>query len=86
MSIDTIRGLAAYITAAAVVVVGLVALIWLTANGTVDPTVGVPAVVAIVASAGGFLFGAETAKQASKQAERNILQQPPDPPTPPTGP
>ena len=77
MNIDLIRGLTAYVTAAAAVIVGLGALIWLTANGTVEATVGVPAIVAIIASAGGFLFGAEVSKQASKQAERNILQTPP---------
>ena len=53
------------------------------ADGTVDPTVGVPAIVAIIAGATGFLFGAEVAKQAAKQAEKNILQQPPDPPPAP---
>lgn len=80
MNIDFIRGVTAHFTAAFIVVVGLLALIWLTADGTVDPTVGVPAIVAIIAGATGFLFGAEVAKQASKQTERNILQQPPEPP------
>mgnify|MGYP000956302920 CR=1 FL=1 len=83
MNIDFVRGLTAHITAAVVVMLGLSALIWLTANGTVDPTVGVPAIVAIIAGAAGFLFGSETAKQAAKQAERNILQPPPDPPPAP---
>lgn len=83
MSIDLIRGLTAYVTAAAAVILGLASLIWLTANGTVDATVGVPAIVAIIAGASGFLFGAEVSKQAAKQAERNIMQQPPEPPAGP---
>ncbi len=80
MNIDFIRGLTAHITAAVVVLLGLVALIWLTADGTVDPTVGVPAIVAIIAGAAGFLFGAETAKQAAKQARADLLQNPQEPP------
>lgn len=80
MNIDFIRGLTAHITAAIVVLLGLVALVWLTANGTVDPTVGVPAIVAIIAGAAGFLFGAETAKQAAKQARSDLLQNPPEAP------
>lgn len=83
MNIDMIRGVTAYVTAALAVLVGLASLIWLTANGTVEATVGVPAIVAIIAGASGFLFGAEVSKQASKQAERNIMQQPPGPPAPP---
>ncbi len=83
MNIDFIRGLTAHVTAAFVVVAGLLSLIWLTANGTVDPTVGVPAIVAIIAGAAGFMFGSESAKQGAKQAERNIMQQPPEaPPNP----
>lgn len=73
MNIDFIRGITAHITAAFAVIVGMLSLIWLTANGTVDPTVGVPAIVAIIAGATGFLFGAETAKQAAKQAKADLL-------------
>lgn len=80
MNIDLIRGLTAHLTAALVVLVGMAALIVLTANGTVKPEVGVPAIVAIIAGGTGFLFGAETAKQAAKQARSDILQQPPGPP------
>lgn len=83
MNIDFIRGITAHLTAAVVVIGGMASLIVLTANGTVEATVGVPAIVAIIAGGTGFLFGAETAKQAAKQAERNILQQPPDPPPAP---
>lgn len=78
MNIDTIRGLAAYLTAVIVVVVGLLALIWMTATKVIDPTVGVPIIASIIAGGTGFLFGAEVSKQAAKQAEKNILQQPPE--------
>ena len=85
MNIDFIRGITAHITAAVVVLLGLASLIWLTANATVDPTVGVPAIVAIIAGAAGFLFGSETAKQAAKQARSDLMTQPPpqDPPPAP---
>lgn len=84
MNIDTIRGLTAYVVAGFVVVVGMASLIVLTAIGTVDPTVGVPAVVAIISGAAGFLFGAEVSKQASKQSRSDLLQPPPaDPPANP---
>ncbi len=76
MNIDTIRGLSAYLVAALVVLIGLVALIWLTASKTIDPTIGVPLIASIIAGAAGFLFGSESTKQGAKQAERNILQTP----------
>ena len=83
LNIDFWRGITAHVTAAFIAVVGLSSLIWLTANGTVDPTVGVPAIVGIIAGATGFLFGAETAKQAAKQARSDLLQTPPDQPPAP---
>ena len=80
MNIDTIRGLTAYVVAGFVVVVGMASLIVLTAIGTVD----LPAVVAIISGAAGFLFGAEVSKQASKQSRSDLLQPPPaDPPANP---
>lgn len=83
MNIDFIRGVLSHGTAALVVLVGLGALVWMTANGTIPDEVGVPAIVGIVTGAAGFMFGSETSKQASKQAERNILQNPQDPPPAP---
>lgn len=83
MNIDFIRGITAHLTAAFVIVAGLGSLIWLTANGTVESNVGVPAIVGIVGGAIGFLFGAEISKQASKQTERNMMQQPPNQPPAP---
>ena len=76
--IDTVRGLTAYLVAAIVVVLGMVALIWMTASKVIPPEVGVPIIAGIIAGGTGFLFGAEVSKQAAKQAERNILQQPPE--------
>lgn len=80
MNIDFIRGITSHLTAAVVVVGGLASIVVLTANGTFPADAGLPAIAAIIAGAAGFMWGAEVAKQAAKQAERNILQQPPDPP------
>lgn len=82
MNIDFVRGVSAHLTASLVVLLGLGSLIWLTSNGTVEATVGVPAIVAIIAGAAGFIWGSETAKQASKETERNIMTQPPGTPPP----
>lgn len=83
MNIDLIRGLNAHLTGSIVVLVGLASIIWMTASGTIPPDVGLPAIVAIVSGAAGFVWGSETSKQASKQTERNIMQQPPEPPATP---
>ncbi len=80
MNIDFIRGVTAHLTAAFVVVGGLIAIIWLTAAGIFPADAGLPAIAAIIAGAAGFMWGAETSKQAAKQAERNIMQQPPEAP------
>lgn len=86
MNIDTIRGLNAHLTASIVVLAGLLSIIWMTAIGTIPPDVGLPAIVAIVSGAAGFVWGSETSKQASKEAARNIMQQPPDAQNPPPTP
>ena len=83
MSIDTIRGTIAYFTAAAGYLVGLLALIFLMWSDKVGADTGLPALIGLIGFPATFLFAAEVAKQASKQAERNILQQPPDPPEAP---
>ena len=83
MNIDFVRGITAHLTAAIVILIGLSALVWLTANGTVPSDVGVPAIVGIVTGAAGFLFGAEVSKQAAKQARSDLLAQPPEPPPAP---
>lgn len=73
MNIDLIRGLSAHLTAATVIIGGGGSLVAMTASGTVAPEVGVPAIVAIVSAAAGFLFGAETAKQAAKQTKSDLM-------------
>lgn len=79
MNIDTIRGSIAYFTAAAGYLIGLIALVALMFAGRVPVESGLPALIGLVGFPATFLFAAEVAKQASKQAERNILQQPPEP-------
>lgn len=82
MNIDFIRGVTAHLTAAFVVVGGLVAIVWLTATGTFPADAGLPAIAAIIAGAAGFMWGAEVAKQSAKQAEKNIAQGQQNPPGP----
>jgi hypothetical protein len=74
MNIDLFRGVVTHATAALVILIGLASLVWLTANGTISSDVGVPAVVAIVTVAGGFLFQAEVSKQAQKAAQQSFTQ------------
>lgn len=83
MNIDIIRGLTSYVVGGLVVIIGLVSIVWLTANGTFPPDAGLPALTAIVGGAAAWMWNAESIKQASKQAEKNILQQPPEPPKEP---
>ena len=73
MNIDLVRGLTSHLTSAIVILGGGGALVVMTAGGTVAPEVGVPAIVAIVSGAAGFLWGSETAKQAAKQAKADLL-------------
>lgn len=79
MNIDFIRGVTAHATASIVVLGGLASIVGLTATGTFPADAGLPAIAAIVAGAGGFIWGSETAKQASKQTERDIMRDPPAP-------
>ena len=83
MNIDFIRGATAHFVAAFVVVGGLVSIVWLTATGTFPADAGLPAIAAIIAGAAGFMWGAETSKQAAKQTRNDLLQQPPEPPPAP---
>jgi hypothetical protein len=76
MSIDLIRGIASHLTAMVVVIGGTAALVWMTGTGTVEPAVGVPAIVGIVAGGAGFLFGAEISKQASNQTRSDLMAEP----------
>jgi hypothetical protein len=80
LNIDLVRGLTAHLTAAVAIIGGGGSLVVMTASGTVAPEVGVPAIVAIVSAAAGFLFGAETAKQAAKQAKSDLESAPPSKP------
>lgn len=82
MNIDMIRGVLAYVTAAIAYLIGLVALIWMMLTGTVPVDTGLPALIGLVGGPATFLFAAEVSKQAAKQAERNIMQPPPEPPKP----
>lgn len=83
MNIDFIRGVLAHGTAAIVIVISLLAIIWLTSTGVFPSEAGLPALLTLATAATGFLLLSENGKQAAKQAERNILQQPPDPPEAP---
>lgn len=80
MNIDFIRGVLTHATAAIVIIGGLASVVVLTANGVFPADAGLPAIAAIIAGAGGFMWGSETAKQAAKQARSDLLQQPPEPP------
>lgn len=82
MTIDYIRGAASVLGAIIIVLVALVALVWFTATKVIEPALGVTSIIGIAGPAAAFLWQAESAKQAAKQAERNIMQNPPTPPTP----
>ena len=83
MNIDFIRGGASILGAVAIVIIALLALIWFTATKVIEPALGVTSIVGIAGPAAAFLWQAESAKQAAKQARSDLLVQPPEPPPAP---
>ena len=82
MNIDFVRGASAYLVAALVLLIIVVGIMAMMLLGIVAPEVGLTPLVGIAGAAGGFMWAAESNKAGAKQAERNIMQTPPDQPPP----
>lgn len=80
MNIDFVRGVTAHLTAAAVLLIIVIAIVLMMAWGVISAEVGITPLVGIAGVAGGFMWGSEANKQGQKQARADLLQNPQEPP------